>query len=38
MVAAVSVPFLAGTPAERMEEIRLAAMAAAEAMSAGLPA
>src|SRR5262249_42480130 len=31
--AAVSVPFLVGTPASRMEEIRLAAMATAKAMS-----
>jgi DNA-binding IclR family transcriptional regulator len=37
VVAAISVPFLAGTPPARMEEIRLAAIAAAEAVSAAIP-
>jgi DNA-binding IclR family transcriptional regulator len=35
--AALSVPFLAGAEASRMEEIRLAAIAAARAMSGALP-
>ena len=35
--AALSVPFLAGAEPGRMEEIRLAAIAAAEAMSEALP-
>ncbi len=37
MVAALSVPFLAGTEAGRMEGIRLAAIAAAQAISAAIP-
>jgi DNA-binding IclR family transcriptional regulator len=37
VVAAISVPFLAGTPPARMEEIRLATIAAAEAVSAAIP-
>jgi DNA-binding IclR family transcriptional regulator len=37
MIAAVSVPFLAGTPRTRMEEIRLAALEAAKAISAAIP-
>lgn len=35
--AALSVPFLAGTEASRMEEIRMAAIATARAMSEALP-
>lgn len=38
MVAAISVPFLAGTEASHMEEIRLATIAAAKEMSAAMPA
>jgi DNA-binding IclR family transcriptional regulator len=38
VVAAISVPFLAGTAPSRMEEIRLAAIEAAGAMSAAMPA
>jgi len=38
VVAAISVPFLAGTPASRMEDIRIAAIDAARAMSAAMPA
>jgi DNA-binding IclR family transcriptional regulator len=38
VVAAISVPFLAGTPPSRMEDIRLAAIDAARAMSAAMPA
>ena len=38
MVAALSIPFLAGTSAARMEEIRAAAVDAARAMSAAMPA
>jgi DNA-binding IclR family transcriptional regulator len=37
MIAAVSVPFLAGTEASRMEEIRLAVIQAAKAMTQGMP-
>ena len=37
MVAAISVPFLAGTEPRRMEEIRLAAIDAAKAMSSAMP-
>jgi DNA-binding IclR family transcriptional regulator len=37
MVAALSVPFLAGTHPSRMEEIRLAARGAAKAISAAIP-
>ncbi len=37
MVAALSVPFLAGTEASRMEEIRLATIATAKALSAAIP-
>jgi DNA-binding IclR family transcriptional regulator len=36
MVAALSVPFLAGTSPERMEELRLAAIATAKAITAAL--
>lgn len=36
LVAALSVPFLAGTPPERMEMIRLAAIATAEALATAL--
>jgi DNA-binding IclR family transcriptional regulator len=36
LVAALSVPFLAGTPPERMEELRLAAIATAKAITAAL--
>jgi DNA-binding IclR family transcriptional regulator len=36
LVAAVSVPFLAGTPPERMEVIRRAAIATSEALTAAL--
>lgn len=36
IIAAVSVPFLAGSPAERVEEIRLAALNTANAISAAL--
>jgi DNA-binding IclR family transcriptional regulator len=36
LVAALSVPFLAGTPPERMEMIRLAAIATAEALATTL--
>ncbi len=38
MVAALSIPFLAGTTPHRMEEIRIAAIDAARAMSAAIPA
>jgi len=38
MVAAISVPFLAGTEAGRREEIRLAVIAAAKAMTESMPA
>ncbi|HVX82633.1 MAG TPA: IclR family transcriptional regulator [Devosiaceae bacterium] len=38
VVAAVSVPFLQGTEASRMEEIRLAVIAAGKAMSASIAA
>jgi DNA-binding IclR family transcriptional regulator len=38
VVAAISVPFLAGTETSRMEEIRLAVIAAGKAMSASLSA
>jgi DNA-binding IclR family transcriptional regulator len=38
MLAALSIPFLAGTDAARMEEIRLAAIAAAQAISGDMPA
>ena len=38
MVAAVSVPFLAGTEPRRMEEIRIAVIAAAQAVTAAMPA
>jgi DNA-binding IclR family transcriptional regulator len=37
MVAALSVPFLAGATTSRMTEIRLAAVAAAKALSANMP-
>ena len=37
MVAALSVPFLAGTEAGRMEDIRLAAIATAKALSSAIP-
>lgn len=37
MVAALSVPFLAGTEPRRVEDIRLAAIAAAKALSAAIP-
>jgi DNA-binding IclR family transcriptional regulator len=37
LVAAVSVPFLAGTEPSRMEEIRLATIAAARALTAAIP-
>jgi DNA-binding IclR family transcriptional regulator len=37
MVAALSVPFLAGTEAGRMEEIRLRTIAAAKDLSAAIP-
>lgn len=37
MVAAISVPFLAGTEPSRMEEIRLATIAAAKALTAAIP-
>jgi DNA-binding IclR family transcriptional regulator len=37
MVAAVSVPFLAGTDPDRMERIRLAAVAAARGLTAAMP-
>ncbi|KEQ06308.1 MULTISPECIES: IclR family transcriptional regulator [Pseudorhizobium] len=37
MLAAVSVPFLAGTQPSRMEEIRMAAMETAKAISAVIP-
>jgi len=37
MVAALSVPFLAGTEASRMEEIRLATIAAAKSLTAAIP-
>jgi DNA-binding IclR family transcriptional regulator len=37
MIAALSVPFLAGAEASRMEEIRMAVIAAALAMTAGMP-
>lgn len=38
MVAAISVPFLAGQEASRMEEIRLAVLASARALTAAMPA
>jgi len=37
MMAAISVPFLAGAEASRMEEIRLAVIAAAKAMTEAMP-
>ena len=37
IVAALSVPFLAGTEASRMEEIRLATLATAKALSEAIP-
>ncbi len=37
MVAAISVPFLAGTPPARVEEIRLAAITTAQAVTAAMP-
>ena len=37
-IAAISVPFLAGTEASHMEEIRLATIAAANELSAAMPA
>jgi DNA-binding IclR family transcriptional regulator len=37
MVAALSIPFLAGTEPSRMEDIRLAAIAAAKEISAAIP-
>jgi DNA-binding IclR family transcriptional regulator len=37
MVAAISVPFLAGTEPSRMEKIRLATIAAAKALTAAIP-
>lgn len=37
VVAALSVPFLAGTDPRRMEDIRLATIAAAKALSAAIP-
>ena len=37
MVAAVSVPFLAGAEPARMEEIRIAAIDAARAISEAMP-
>ena len=37
MEAALSVPFLAGTEPSRMEEIRMAAIATARAMSEAMP-
>ena len=37
MIAALSIPFLAGTEASRMEDIRLAAIAAAKQISAAIP-
>ena len=37
MVAALSIPFLAGAPPDRMESIRLAAIAAAKDISAAIP-
>ncbi|MEO8756731.1 MAG: IclR family transcriptional regulator [Devosia sp.] len=37
MVAALSVPFLAGTEASRIEEIRLATIAAGKALTAAIP-
>lgn len=37
MVAALSVPFLAGTEPSRMEEIRLATIAAGKALTAAIP-
>jgi DNA-binding IclR family transcriptional regulator len=37
MIAALSVPFLAGTETPRMEEIRLATVAAARTLSASVP-
>ena len=37
MVAALSVPFLAGTEPRRMEEIRLAALETAQAMTKDMP-
>jgi hypothetical protein len=37
MVAAISVPFLAGTQPSCMEQVRLAAIEAAYAMSAAMP-
>lgn len=37
MVAALSVPFLAGTEPRRVEDIRLAAIASAKALSAAIP-
>ena len=37
MVAALSVPFLAGTDPDRMEDIRLATIATAKAMTSAIP-
>jgi DNA-binding IclR family transcriptional regulator len=37
LVAALSVPFLAGTEPSRMEDIRLATIAAAKALTAAIP-
>jgi hypothetical protein len=37
MVAALSVPFLAGTEAGRMEDIRLATIATGKALTAAIP-
>ena len=37
MIAAISVPFLAGTEPTRMEEIRLAVIAAAKSLSEAIP-
>jgi DNA-binding IclR family transcriptional regulator len=37
LVAAISVPFLAGTEASHMEEIRLATIAAAKELSGAMP-
>jgi DNA-binding IclR family transcriptional regulator len=37
MVAAISVPFLAGTEPSRMEDIRLRTIAAAKALTAAIP-
>ncbi len=37
MVAALSVPFLAGTEPSRMEDVRLATIATAKALTAAIP-